>query len=179
MAASERPSSAPTRTSPHEGTLRTKEQLKVELALRERLLESSRYAIAALGPDGLFTFANQRAYEITRYAHDELIGMSFADLVPPQRLPQVADHFAMAFSGDESVRDIETEIIRKDGTRVWISFNLAPTMSDGRVAGVVGWAEDVTHRRRRDALLASQHALLELAAGGRPFRSYSRRSPAP
>ncbi|MGB7621953.1 MAG: PAS domain S-box protein [Terriglobia bacterium] len=130
------------------------ERKRAEAALRrshefrDKVMENATNSIYALDLKGRFTLANERASRITGYRLDELIGMSFQRLFSPAVLPRVLKQFDRLVTEGTSISQYETDLIRKDGTTVTISFSLAPLLENGAVVGVVGTSEDITERKR-------------------------------
>jgi PAS domain S-box-containing protein len=120
---------------------------------RERVMESASDAIYALDLDGHFTLVNRRACEITGYEADELVGTTFGRLYTPEALERNVVEFRRAAVDGQPVSRVETELIRKNGEMVAITFSLAPVFQDGIVAGIVGTAEDITERKHAEAQL--------------------------
>jgi len=135
---------------------------------RDRVMESTTNAIAAADLQGRFMLANCRMCEMTGYGMDELLGEPFGKLFVGSSLELVQGQFAAAASGG-AVDDLELELVRKDGGGVIIRLRLRPLMEDGVVVGVVGLAEDITERKRAEALIAAQRQLLEIVAVGAPL----------
>lgn len=138
----------------------TEEALRTATELRDKVMESVTNAIYVLDLEGRFTLVNRRTCEMTGYAADELIGHSFVPMIPPEHRDAVVAAFSGVAEGGPAVVSYETPLLRKDGTRVLIAFTSAPLFTEGRVAGVVGSAEDITERRRYEASL---HEAKELA----------------
>ena len=59
----------------------------------------------------------------------------------------------------KSVKDFETERVRKDGSLIPISLTVSPILdADGRVVGASKIARDITDRKDREAMLAATEA---------------------
>lgn len=144
------------------------EELRRSNEFRDRVMASTRNAIAALDAAGRLTLVNQRAEEMTGYTHDELIGSHLTMLFAPEARAHIIGEFAGALSDGDDVVDYEMELTRKDGGRVTVLFNAGPLIENGVTVGFAGTAEDITERRRAEALLAAQRHLLEMVAVDAP-----------
>jgi len=127
---------------------RSAEALRDAHEFRERVLESATNAIFALDRRGRFTLANRRASEITGYSADELSGKRADFLVPPGRVDEIRAQFRKTARHGIPVSLFETELLRRDGDTVPITFSIAPLFKGRRVIGVAGTAEDITERKR-------------------------------
>lgn len=108
-------------------------------------------AVFTLDSHGRFTFGNAAGARLTGYPLEELLGRPFSALVTPEDLPILLDRFYRALSGEAISPHVELELIRKDGSRIPIELSMANLILDGRIAGRVGVARDITERRRAEA----------------------------
>jgi diguanylate cyclase (GGDEF)-like protein/PAS domain S-box-containing protein len=113
----------------------------------KNILESISDAVFALDMGGKFTLANQRVSQMTGYRHHQLIGMPFERIFSGDSLPEVHRilHNALTDSGKE--RRFEAHVAHADGHQRVITCALLPLAQNGRIAGVVGTAVDVTDRK--------------------------------
>lgn len=128
-------------------------ELRRALQFHEMVLELTTNAIAVMDLDGKLWHLNRRALELSGRTRAELEGRSFAVVVAPDSLETTAAEIQRTLTAGIPVYGVETELLRPDGTRRTISFNLAPMLEDGRVIGAVGTAEDETDRRRTQQAL--------------------------
>jgi PAS domain S-box-containing protein len=108
-------------------------------------------AVFTLDAQGQFAFGNAAGERLTGYRLEELLGYPFANLVAPEDLPGLVDRFQRAIAGESISPHVEVEMIRKDGRHVPVELSMANLILDGRIAGRVGVARDITERRRVDA----------------------------
>ena len=128
-----------------ESALRTAKEFRV------RVMESSTNAIYTMDREGRFTTANRRTCEITGYTQDELLGMSWASMVPPEYLAELLPRYLDTVEGREPILNYEVPLIQKSGCMLTITFSVTPLSRDGVIFGVVGTAEDITERKRAEA----------------------------
>ena len=160
---------------------RTLDQLKENEQRLRRVLETAPAGILTLNRKGRIQSANSAAEQIFGLSRQELFGRYHDD--PRWQSTLVDGSAAPAGSGgfDRAVRDglvsfgRERSLVRSDGERVILSFNVAPlTDGSGAIIGVLTAVIDVTERKRaeqeREQLLASElashkevEALLSLA----------------
>ena len=120
-------------------------------ALLATVVESSDDAIFAQTLDGTILSWNRGAERMYGYSAEEAIGMSVADLVPPD-LRVEADEFLATVARGERIEQYETVRVRHDGALRDISLTLSPTRDPaGRVTGSSAIARDVTERKRMEA----------------------------
>ena len=148
------------------------ERIRHEAALRQseerfRLLVESvvDYAIVTLDGSGLITSWNSGAERINGYRADEIVGLHFSHLYPPEdvkgskpwrQLAQARDHGRVT---DESWR------IRSDGTQYWSSNVIAmlpDSDSQGRTYDLV--TQDLSQRRHAETLADTAQRMHEFIA---------------
>jgi diguanylate cyclase (GGDEF)-like protein/PAS domain S-box-containing protein len=119
------------------------------------IVTSTADAIITLSLDGEFLTWNRGAEELFGYPAAEVVGAGIS-------LLQLADNddFACvvaALRAGETVRGLEVERRRRDGTNVFVSLTISPLCGrDGQVIAASAIARDVTERRRMEAEMAHQ-----------------------
>src|SRR5581483_7096928 len=94
-------------------------------------------------------------------AADEIIGQPISRLVPPDRPDDVMNILRTIRCG-ERVEHYETERVRKDGERIWVSLTVSPIKdSNGRVVGASKIARDITERVRAERTRGWLSAIVE------------------
>lgn len=150
----------------------------VDRAWLAAIVESSEDAIISKTLDGDITSWNAAAERLYGYKAEEVVGRHISLIIPEDLLPQLAEINAHLARG-EKVSLLETERVRRDGTRVEVAVSISPVRdAAGRTVGAASIARDITARRRAQAELARrvhQAALgaevgVALAAGGAPLR---------
>jgi PAS domain S-box-containing protein len=137
------------------------ERRKAE-ATRDRLaviVESSDDAIIGKDLDGVITSWNRGAERLYGYAADEVVGRPVSLLLPPER-PDEFPGIMERLQRGEQIDRYETVRVRKGGERVEVSVGISPVRDEaGRVIGASAIAQDVTARKRAEAVLhrAMQH----------------------
>ncbi|MBV9924566.1 MAG: PAS domain S-box protein [Acidobacteria bacterium] len=149
-----------------------------ERAWLAAIVESSGDAIISKTLGGIITSWNAAAERLYGYKSEEAVGRHISLIIPEDLLPQLEDINASLARG-EKVNLLETERVRRDGTRVEVAVSISPVRdAAGRTVGAATIARDITARRRAQAELARrvhQAALgaevgAALAEGGAPLR---------
>ncbi|MBI3537270.1 MAG: response regulator [Chloroflexi bacterium] len=126
------------------------ERQRIEEALRsanefiDRVMEATTNAIVALNIEGKFTLVNPRAAEISGYAPNDLVGLPFYVLVPPDHLARVREQIHQVLVRGERLSQFEMPVLRKDDAQRWIRLNLVPMFLRGKITGLVGTAEVIS-----------------------------------
>jgi len=147
------------------------ERKKMEERLRESeerlrsLIEYAPDAIYINDLNGKILEGNRQAEILTGYEKEELIGKSIleAGLLPEKYVPKAIEAVQKNLSGQRTGPD-EFELIRKDGSRVFVEISTIPIKSGQRIE-ILGIARDITERKQMQKKLEeySQHleALVE------------------
>ena len=124
-------------------------------------LEHAPEAIYMTDLKGVLLYGNRKAEEIVGYKKEELIGKSFQELglLPAGYLAEAAKLLALSVMGKPTGPD-EIELLRKDGSGVWVEANTAHITQRG-VEVVIGFARDITERRRVQEQLEASYGRLE------------------
>ena len=126
------------------------------------LVESTGDAVVGKTLDGVVLSWNYGAEKIYGYTAREMIGRPISILMPPDRLDDMPRILESIRSGVE-IHRFETERIRKDGQRIFVSLTISPIRdATGAIRGASTVARDITDRKRADqALLRSQSFLTQ------------------
>ncbi len=122
------------------------------------IVESSDDAIVGHSLDGVVTSWNRGAERIYGYTAAEIVGQPLALLVPPDHPDELPDILERVRRG-EAIEHFETERVRKDGSRIFVSLTISPVRNaEGRIIGASKIARDITARieedRRKNEFLA-------------------------
>ncbi len=133
---------------------RLEEQLRESQHYNRGLIESSVDALVTVDPDITITDVNEQMIRLTGYGRDELIGSPFKDyFTEPERAAAGVRQTLAA----GSVTNYELVLRSKGGKRTVVSFN-AGTFRDtqGRIAGILAAARDITAQKRLQEELRDQ-----------------------
>lgn len=144
-----------------------------EAGLRERearyreLVENANLIIMKLDRDSRITYFN--AFACTFFGVDEqdVIGRPLAETIVSATTtdPALEMDYFIHDTGPRSDRNTarETEHVKKDGTRVWISWRIKPILDrDNTVSGVIRYGTDMTERRKAEQALFRANQRLNL-----------------
>ncbi|MFL5822067.1 MAG: putative bifunctional diguanylate cyclase/phosphodiesterase [Solirubrobacteraceae bacterium] len=137
----------------------TVQDITEEVAAREarellsHVVESSDDAILTKSRDGRITSWNKGAERLYLYTAEEAIGQPISIIEPPELAGQQEEMLRRVFAG-ESVERLETERVRKDGRRIFVSLTVSPVPdSNGRIVSASVIGRDITDRRRYEERL--------------------------
>jgi PAS domain S-box-containing protein len=155
----------------HTEDITSRKQAEIELRESEerfrRLVETMRDGLGVQDENGLITYVNERACELSGYSRDELIGRPAVDLIDEPFRKMFAEEFSRRQEGESSSYEITWR--RKDGSKLPAIMASTPLFdSKGRFRGSFGVITDITQRkkaeedlRKREAELAAQSRHLE------------------
>jgi len=111
------------------------------------IVSSSTDAIIGKGLDGVVTSWNAAAERIFGYSRSEIVGQSVFKLIPEELHESERAVLARLRRG-ETVELSETERIRKDGRRIWISLSVSPIRdASGVIIGAASIKRDITESK--------------------------------
>jgi diguanylate cyclase (GGDEF)-like protein/PAS domain S-box-containing protein len=126
---------------------RREEELRKTKDTLAAVIDACPVAIACSDADHRIVLWSRAAERIFGYTEQEVMGQR-GKIIPPPELTESKMMFRRALGG-ETVRDIETKRMRKDGSLVDVRIAYAPMYDpDGTVSGVARAYEDITERRR-------------------------------
>jgi PAS domain S-box-containing protein len=116
----------------------------------------------SLNKDGVFVRINDTALNWLGYSRDEVIGVKrFTDLLTPEGLETFAVNFSR-FKATGSVRDLEFDLIRKDGTILQVLLNATAIVdANGDFMKSRSVMHDISELKRSEELLRQAHEELE------------------
>lgn len=119
----------------------------------ENLVENAADIILSTDLEDKILTWNRGAEVTLGYSKEEVIGKHLSMLLPPQRVHELAEMRAkVELSG--ALRDIEVASNRKDGAAIYLSLSVSPiTGIDGKIAGFLRVAKDITEKKRYERRL--------------------------
>src|SRR3954469_25379457 len=142
------------------------ERDRAEAALRTSeekyrdLIDASPDAICVLDADGKCVLINPAGVKLAGRSEEELIGSSIADTYLPEERNLLASRLER-LKAEGSFR-FERKFVRKNGEVIPVEVSLSALR--GRYYQAI--IRDISHRKRREALLAGENRVLELVARG-------------
>jgi PAS domain S-box-containing protein len=135
------------------------------------VVEFSGEAIVSVGLDGDIRSWNPAAVRMYGYSHEEIIGRSVMLLTPKSRVEESKALLAGTRAG-QSVEDLETLSIRKDGSEFAISLTISPIHDpDGAITGASTTIRDLT--RQKQAFEATQRMAAVVEHSGEAIISHT------
>ncbi|TLS51305.1 EAL domain-containing protein [Paenibacillus antri] len=110
-----------------------------------------------------FTGVNPAGELLIGYTQEQLRSMSYMQLVVPEYAAEVERcYFHVIHRLQPQTMDVN--IVRGDGKIAELTITTVPLLADGRVAGVIGIAKDMTSRNKSLRLIDGQNRVLEMIA---------------
>lgn len=138
---------------------RLHDEAREALAFLQNLIDYSADGVIVVGVDGRIRIWNHGAESIYGFRREETLG-ALPPMVPPERAHEVDELMARALRG-ESVRNFETQRLRKDGRLIDVVVTVTPVRdARGQIVAVLGISKDVTQLKQMERQL-QQLAVLE------------------
>ena len=119
-------------------------------ALLASIVESSEDAMISKNLNGIITAWNKGAENLFGYTAEEMIGENITILLPSEKLNEEEMILQSIRKGD-SVRQMETIRLRKDGAQVDVSLTISPIFDTrGAIIGASKVVRDITQRKRQE-----------------------------
>ncbi|MFC6771966.1 PAS domain-containing protein, partial [Halorubrum pallidum] len=139
-----------------------------ELETKTRALDEAPVGITITDPDlpdNPMVYVNDRFVEMTGYDREEAVGVNCRFLQGDDTDGESVARLRRAIDAGEP-ESVELLNYRKDGTEFWNRVSIAPIRDDdGRVTEWVGFQEDITAFKEREAALKRQNDRLDSFAG--------------
>jgi PAS domain S-box-containing protein len=138
-----------------------------EMALQQRdryqraLFDNFPFAVWLKDTESRFLAVNRQFVQLFGASSAEaLVGRNDFDIAPAELAEGYrADDRAVLASGQK--KNVEEEIVDAHGVRKWFETYKSPVELDGKLLGTVGFARDITDRKRAEAELARHRNHLE------------------
>ncbi len=137
-----------------EGQRRNRAQLKLLDSNRflKRIMDSAQEGIFVLDREGRITRINQFLADLAQQPPAQLLGSTFADLLPETNRTALATTFERVVQHGETGRCDDLEVRAADGSARSLSVSIAPLLDGQRVTAMVGVARDVTEQRELERM---------------------------
>ncbi|MHC1741474.1 MAG: PAS domain S-box protein [Syntrophobacteraceae bacterium] len=131
---------------------RAEEQLRASERRYRTLVENIGGTVYIADGNGRFTFVTPQAEELTGYTRQQLLGMSFRELMDPESLAMANTRFANVTAGG-TLEPTELIIRHADGRRIPIETftSLVPGEPDDTSVAIQGLVRDITQRKHTEA----------------------------
>ncbi len=141
--------------------LRTTRKIAGQLSFQRQLMETIPIPITLKDRDGVVLSCNQAVADLLRLPREKIIGQRIDSLVSPEIVAQqqALDRKVMACGHRQQE---EHHLVFPDGSSRDLLVVKAPFVDEqGKVAGVIGSAVDITEQKRSAAEIAKSHAELD------------------
>jgi PAS domain S-box-containing protein len=128
------------------------EKLIINQNRLEQVADNSRTVIWEMDEVGNYTYINETGAQIFGYSANEIIGRSREEFSLLNQnsdnvATQISDGFEILRSG-RSLHNYESQIVKKDGTIIWVSTSATPIFSESNlIVGYIGSDNDITSRK--------------------------------
>ena len=154
--------------------LAANQQLSHEITARRQseewyrvLVESIHDMIWEVNQEGVFTYVSPIARGLLGYTAEEMIGRGCFEFISPAEQPRHRAVFSAQMAAGQGLRDVEIEMLHKDGRRVVHEANFVPVFAaDGTCSGFHGVVRDITYRKEMEASLQHSHQELQAIYDG-------------
>ena len=146
---------------------RSEETLRQSEEKYRDVVENINDVLYTINADGIITYLSSAVRQLGGFEPEELTGRSFAEIVHPDDLPEVARRF-----GEVQRNQIDPWEFRyrtKDGRIQWARASSRPILENGRPAGICGLLTDITDRKLAEIALSESEARLRAVLDATPF----------
>jgi PAS domain S-box-containing protein len=112
---------------------------------------------------GRFLRVNPKLCEITGYPADEMLELTFSEIIHPEDRERDSEEFQGMVRGEYPEYSAEKRYVRKDGATIWVEANTALVRDGfGRTTCTVATVQDITERKRTEEKLVRLASFAEL-----------------
>ncbi|WP_158275242.1 PAS domain S-box protein [Pedobacter sp. HMWF019] len=129
---------------------------KLELEL-EQIFNYAPDIIATAGTDGFYKKINPALIKLLGFSEQELLNRHFISFIHPEDLDNTLYAFKEVIDG-MALHYFENRLIKKDGTYIWVAWNVTPATESGLIFCV---GKDITERKNSEQELITLNQKLE------------------
>lgn len=124
----------------------------------QSLVENANALLVTTDASGVIIFAGGRWVEMTGYAAEEAVGLTYQHLCHPEDWPLLAEHVTKLLAAPGKVSDLRYRASHQDGTLRWHQISAVSTGGpDGQVERIYAVIHDVTNQVEAEQAIA-RHA---------------------
>jgi PAS domain S-box-containing protein len=117
------------------------------------IVQSTSDAAVSVTRERVVTSWNRGAEAVYGYSAEEMIGRPIIPLIPPHRADEARAVVERVLAG-ETIAEIETERVRKDGSIIPIDLTISPVIdTKGAIVGIASIARDASRRKEMESAL--------------------------
>ena len=149
--------------------LAERRELEVTRARLAALVQSTADAVIGATPDGLIVDWNPAAERLFGYTTTEALGQPLFILIPAEGAIEAGEQLAGAQRG-QSVEDVESVRLTKDGRRIDVALTVSPIYNDAKqVIGTSSIVRDISRHKTIEAALAASERRFRIAFEDAPI----------
>jgi PAS domain S-box-containing protein len=134
------------------------------------VFENSAIGVALADLNGRYLATNHVFQSVLGYTEEELRALSFLDVTHEDYIEANVALVTELVEGKRRQFQFEKKYRRKDGSLIWVSVNVSLVPGTERVPRfIMVLSEDITERKRAEALLTGEKRILEMVAKGDPL----------
>jgi len=132
-----------------------------EASLLNLVVQNMDDAVISKTLEGRILSWNEGARRVYGYLADEVIGQPISILSLPEREDEMVQILQRIRRG-EVIDRFESERVRKDGQRIWVSVTMSPIRdTSGQIIGASTIARDITEHKREEKMLRESEVKLQ------------------
>lgn len=116
------------------------------------LVESAGDIIYRVGANGKFTYVNPKAIQVSEFSKDELLEMSYLDLVSPKFRQKLSNYYRFQLKERIKSTYVEFQMVTKSGKELWIGQSVDLDEGGGAIE-FIALARDITDRKKVERAL--------------------------
>ena len=116
--------------------------------------------------EGNFLFVNKAGLDILHLDKKDFLRSNIRDFLTAESLEVAQSVISLLIQGEKIQFPVILEVIRTDGTRLFIEFNVRPILEDGKPVGVHGIARDIDRRLKAEQNILIFNKALNLTLDG-------------
>ncbi|KAB2314568.1 EAL domain-containing protein [Betaproteobacteria bacterium SCN2] len=129
------------------------------------IFETSPDWIWEINAEGLYTYANNRVFDLLGYTREEVLGKTPFDFMPPQQAKHIGWTFRDIIANRRQFFGLENVNLHKDGHEVILETSGVPVIDEkGNLLGYRGIDRDITLRKRAEEALLKAKAAAEASS---------------
>jgi PAS domain S-box-containing protein len=147
---------------------RTEEALNASESLFRVAFENSATGMVMMGLDGRPIRVNQTLCKMVGYSEQELLGLGWRRLTPPEDVEATVREFQRATETPQDGGRLEKRYVRKDGAVIWADVSTRVVLAGDKVQHFVTTVVDITGRKRAEEALRESEARFRTLANSAP-----------
>jgi len=143
---------------------------RLRRAVADLVLETTAESIWLIDAQARTTFVNRRMANLLGYTEEEMLGRPIFEFLDRSRWQVAEENLRKRQQGIEDRQEVE--LIRKDGTRIWVIGSANPVFDrNGQYAGALALLGDLSPQKARERLLQQQVDQLGARLAEQPLRA--------